>query len=176
MISDDFLNSLGDLLKYKINRFLKLNADYSFYGDLRNIYDSETKAEFDLYRKRYIADVDSYIMLDTFDIKLTNIEFDVDVGIYEQGEMVFTFMFDIAKLFDDYDEENLFPFYTMLNIQIIFHCYLDDDEDFYSIGNNKYRFKTELDKGLLSRTSNALLEDAITNLNGELTFGILTAS
>ena len=25
MISDDFLNSLGDLLKYKINRFLKLN-------------------------------------------------------------------------------------------------------------------------------------------------------
>ena len=176
MISDDFLNSLGDLLKYKINRFLKLNADYSFYGDLRNIYDSETKAEFDLYRKRYIADVDSYIMLDTFDIKLTNIEIDVDVGIYEQGEMVFTFMFDIAKLFDDYDEENLFPFYTMLNIQISFHCYLDDDEDFYSLGNNKYRFKTELDKGLLSRTSNALLEDAITNLNGELTFGILTAS
>ena len=169
MIEDDFLNSLGNLLKYKIDRFLRMNVDYSLYGDLWSVYEAESEEEFCSFKKRYINDVGNAIKLNAFDTHLTDIQF--DIGELENGEVLISFMLDVAKLFEDYDEKFTLPFYTMLNVQLNYQCYKTNDDSFYSQANKKCRFKTDLDKGLLNRTSQALLNKAITSLNGELTFG-----
>lgn len=168
MTADNFVDSLGQLLKYKLNRFLDLNANYSFYGDLRSTFDSDTKQQFDLYRQRYIADLDTNIKLNAFDIKLTAIEFDIDFSELEQGELIFTFMLNISKLFEEYEEGYFLPFYTMLYVQLNYHCYSNNNDVV-----NKCRLKTDSDKRLLSKASATLISEAITRLNGELTFSIL---
>ena len=163
---DYFLTNLKNLIQYQL-KLLRENEDFSFYGDIKHAYETETQDDFKIYKKEYIDYLNTKIKIKTFDIKLYDVEFGVD-GLKE-SELRFKYMLDIAKLFEGYDENLLFSFYTMLKVKAEFNQYNSPFVICMSL-------VSDLDLALINRADSVLLNKAADELGQELTFIALTAS
>lgn len=162
---DKFLKCLNKLISYKIKCLV--NERGSFYGDIRSAYDSESKDDFKLYKQKYIDYFNNKITINTFELTLLDIEFDIDN--LKCGDFRFKYMLDIASAFEGYDEFYSLPFYTMLKFNAVFNAYKTP----LII---KLSACSDLDVGLFSRAKTELLTKAANDFEKELTFLLLTAS
>lgn len=107
------------------------------------------------------------IKIDTFELKLLDVEFDIDD--LKIGGLRFKYMLDIASTFEDYVENYALPFYTMFKFNAVFNIY-----NFPSIFNLTPAKTSGIE--LLKNTKPELLCKAANDLDKELTFLVLAAT
>jgi hypothetical protein len=170
----DFLISAENFIRWRLPRILE-KSDMSLFNDMKYGFKDSTSNELESYKKESLSLINQWLQNEHIEIKFFEINIDETAPNYADGDIKFVIGFQLERLFDEFEEGFMLPFYTFANTQLIYNAYQAfSDEDLIAQGKN-LMLGDDFDDALFNRTNPELLQEVMNNLNGELYREILNS-